>query len=49
MSHVPTELGRRRIIIRKRGTTSVEARQNDYKKHRLLMFEGGGHHGKDKD
>ena len=49
MPYGPIELGRMRIIIRKRGTTPVEARQNDYKKHRLLIFQGGGQHGKDKD
>ena len=28
---------------------SVEATENDYKGNILLMFEGGNHHGKDKD
>ena len=28
---------------------SVEAAENDYKRNKLLIFEGGNHHGKDKD
>ena len=28
---------------------SVGAEENDYKRNKLLIFEGGNHHGKDKD
>ena len=28
---------------------SVEATENDYKRDKLLIFEGGNHHGKSKD
>jgi hypothetical protein len=28
---------------------SVEAAENDYKRNKLLIFEGGIHHGKDED
>jgi hypothetical protein len=49
MSYAPIELGRRKIIIQKSGTTSVEAAENDFKTDRLLILKGGDHHEKDKD